>query len=169
MNDEDKKILELYLKDRKKHHIVSALILIVILMLIGYYIIYIQQYKLKTCRSNENELDYNDITNEIVEVSSQNKIEEIYTNTIEEQKNIESNVKTEVKNITKETKNQNEDSKDTKKVKKANKEFLFKDGYNMQNVTKVAQDYLKSSGYPGKCIPIKDDEGVCIGMKVIFD
>ena len=40
--------------------------------------------------------------------------------------------------------------------KPANKDFLFTDGYTMENVTQAAQDYLKSSGHAGECTPIKD-------------
>lgn len=52
--------------------------------------------------------------------------------------------------------------------KPPNKDFLFTDGYNMENVTKYAIDYLKSSNYPGECLPLKDEDGVYIGMRVIF-
>lgn len=49
-----------------------------------------------------------------------------------------------------------------------NKDFLFTDGYNMENVTQAAQDYLSASGYAGECTPIKDNEGVYLGMRVTF-
>lgn len=51
----------------------------------------------------------------------------------------------------------------------SNKDFLFKDGYTMQNVTEAASSYLRASGKSGKCIPLKNDEGIYIGMRVIFD
>ena len=38
----------------------------------------------------------------------------------------------------------------------------------MDNVTQAAQNYLKSYNWSGECIPIKDDEGVYLGMRVIF-
>ena len=38
----------------------------------------------------------------------------------------------------------------------------------MDNVTQVAQDYLKSYDFSGECVPIKDNEGVYLGMRVIF-
>ena len=38
----------------------------------------------------------------------------------------------------------------------------------MENVTQAAQDYLKLSGQAGECIPIKDNEGIYLGMRVIF-
>lgn len=53
-------------------------------------------------------------------------------------------------------------------LKPPNKDFLFTDGYTMDNVTEAAQNYLSSSGYSGECVPIKDDEGVYLGMRVNF-
>lgn len=49
-----------------------------------------------------------------------------------------------------------------------NKDFLFIDGYTMENVTQASQEYLSSSGYAGECTPIKDSEGIYLGMRVIF-
>ena len=54
------------------------------------------------------------------------------------------------------------------KAKPSNKDFLFTDGYTMDNVTDAARNYLKSSGYAGECIPLQDNEGIYIGMRVIF-
>ena len=53
--------------------------------------------------------------------------------------------------------------------KPANKDFLFSEGYTMDNVTQAAENYLKSSGYAGKCTPLQDGEGIYIGMRVTFD
>ncbi len=36
-----------------------------------------------------------------------------------------------------------------------NKDFLFTDGYTMDNVTEAAYAYLKESGKSGSCIPLK--------------
>ena len=55
------------------------------------------------------------------------------------------------------------------KKKYPNKDFLFKDGYTMDNVTDAAYKYLKESGQPGRCVPLKDSEGVYYGMRVEFD
>lgn len=52
--------------------------------------------------------------------------------------------------------------------KPQNKDFLFTDGYTMENVTQAAQDYLSSSGCAGECTPIKDNEGIYLGMRVTF-
>lgn len=49
-----------------------------------------------------------------------------------------------------------------------NKDFLFTEGYTMENVAQAAQDYLSSSGYAGECTPIKDSDGVYLGMRVTF-
>lgn len=49
------------------------------------------------------------------------------------------------------------------------KEFLFKDGYTMDNVTDAAYAYLKASGKSGRCVPIKNSEGIYLGMRVEFD
>lgn len=57
---------------------------------------------------------------------------------------------------------------ETTKNKPSNKDFLFTDGYTIDNVSKAAQQYLKSSGYAGECVPLKDSEGIYYGMRVIF-
>lgn len=69
--------------------------------------------------------------------------------------------------------NDNSNEKNEEKPKEvsskpANKDFLFTDGYTMENVTQAAQEYLSSSGYAGECTPIKDNEGIYLGMRVIF-
>ena len=81
--------------------------------------------------------------------------------------------KTEVKEeTTKQESNSSNKQPETKteqvSSKPANKNFLFTDGYTMENVTQAAQDYLKSSGHAGECTPIKDDEGIYLGMRVTF-
>lgn len=50
-----------------------------------------------------------------------------------------------------------------------NKDFLFTDGYTMDNVTEAAYAYLKESGKSGSCIPLKNSEGIYIGMRVVFN
>ena len=73
-------------------------------------------------------------------------------------------------------KNENTTSKKEKPVTKPkpsktykNKDFLFEDGYTMSNVADAASEYLYASGQSGKCIPLKDSEGIYIGMRVVFD
>ncbi len=94
------------------------------------------------------------------------------------EKNIESKENKEVQTTESKQENQKQESKvsDNKAEAKneqgaskpANKDFLFADGYTMENVTQVAQDYLKSSGHAGECTPIKDNEGIYLGMRVVF-
>lgn len=48
------------------------------------------------------------------------------------------------------------------------KDFLFEDGYTMSNVSEAATDYLRKSGKSGECVPLKDKDGIYIGMRVII-
>ena len=64
-------------------------------------------------------------------------------------------------------------SKKNKKKKSSSssyksKDFLFEDGYTMANVSDVATDYLRKSGKAGECVPLKDADGIYIGMRVII-
>ena len=64
-------------------------------------------------------------------------------------------------------------SKNAKKKKSSSssyksKDFLFEDGYTMANVSDVATDYLRKSGKAGECVPLKDADGIYIGMRVII-
>lgn len=71
----------------------------------------------------------------------------------------------------KETTTKKEKTTQPKKANKEyqNKDFLFSDGYTMSTVSEAAYNYLKESGKSGECIPIQDDEGLYIGMRVIFN
>lgn len=62
-----------------------------------------------------------------------------------------------------------EDNKKPTKKDYPNKDFLFTDGYTMKNVVEAAKQYLYASGKSGRCVPIKDEEGIYLGMRVIFD
>lgn len=65
--------------------------------------------------------------------------------------------------------NQNTSKETTTKNKEyKNKDFLFSDGYTMSTVSDAAYKYLKESGRSGECVPLKDDEGIYIGMRVVF-
>lgn len=46
------------------------------------------------------------------------------------------------------------------------KYFMFEDGYNMGNVVEVCASELKKSGRTGRCLPITDDKGIYLGMKL---
>lgn len=67
------------------------------------------------------------------------------------------------------TKQQN--SSGTTSTQKSNKttktkDFLFADGYDMNTVSKAANDYIDANGGRGEAYPIRDDEGIIIGMRV---
>ncbi len=46
------------------------------------------------------------------------------------------------------------------------KYFMFEDGYNMGNVVEACASELKKSGRSGRCLPITDDNGIYLGMKL---
>lgn len=182
MNEQDEKILELYLKDIKKKRIfflVTTIFIIASIFLYGFY-----ANNKKTLNDAENFIQEEVESNSINE---KNTNEEIIKNTpskenIEKQNELsempkekynidakEENNKTQNNNFQSNKPIKTDNKKgETKPNKPPNKDFLFKDGYNMENVSQVAQDYLKSSGYAGECIPLKDNEGVYIGMRVVF-
>lgn len=54
-------------------------------------------------------------------------------------------------------------------VKPSNKDFLFADGYTMENVTGVCTQALIESGASGMCIPIQDEDGIYLGMRLTFE
>ena len=182
MNEQDEKILQLYLKDIRKKRIIFIFIiifLILFLSLLGY-----SKY-----RKISNEVD-NTIQEEIEDnIINENNVNETITNTVEntlieetKEKDVEKSqdakeeIKTEqTKEDTKKQETPKENtqtttSKENKTTsqKPSNKDFLFTEGYTMDNVTQAAQDYLKSYSYGGECVPIKDNEGVYLGMRVIF-
>lgn len=64
--------------------------------------------------------------------------------------------------------NTNNETTTQKETTYSNKDFLFSDGYTMSTVSDAAYDYLKSTGKSGECIPLQDDEGIYIGMRVII-
>lgn len=181
MNDEDRKLLELYLKDlRKKKIIVVVIAAVIVFIALIILSIYYKHFALNTSKNtqakNENTNEIEDIKEEnIVMDSNENLIVDniVETNdTIEvtnEKNKEETKIDTEVKDTkVEENKNTNVKKNENTNTKPANKDFLFADGYTMDNVTQAAEDYLKSFGTSGECIPIKNCEGIYIGMKVIF-
>ena len=190
LNEQDQKILELYLKDRRKKKIILIVVITFLLMLCTVISeIYVKKYKQMDIPNNETNLQEQNFENTLNETVITNDENSISQNISESTKdNTENN---EIANVTQEPKqeNKNENKKEntenkpqsnttskvsetkkeeTPKQKPSNKDFLFTDGYNMENVSQAAQDYLKSSGFAGECIPLKDDEGIYIGMRVIF-
>lgn len=57
-------------------------------------------------------------------------------------------------------------SKNNEKRKPKTKDFLFTDGYDMNTVSKAASDYIDANGGRGEAYPIRDQEGIIIGMRV---
>ena len=118
----------------------------------------------------KNVNDFAKLTN-----TDENKITEPTVNKVEtEEINKQTNKDTNV-DKKEDTTNKDNNKKETKEKittnaaeKPKNKDFLFSDGYTMDNVTQAAQSYLKSSNWSGECIPIKDSDGVYLGMRVIF-
>lgn len=49
----------------------------------------------------------------------------------------------------------------------ANKQFLFSEGYNMQNVSGACMAYI--AGYTGGCYPLQDANGIYYGMEARFE
>lgn len=175
MTEKEQEILNLYLKDLRKRRIIIVFIIIGIVIIGG---IAIRKYLIT---NNENTMQDENITQEYL--TNEIKIENVIEQTEENQTKIEKVTqeennteikKTEVKeeSKTKEKDNsgnkQQETKTETVSSKPSNKDFLFTDGYTMENVTQAAQEYLTSSGYSGECTLIKDDEGVYLGMRVIF-
>ena len=165
MTEKEQEILNLYLKDlRKKRIIIVFIIVCVIIIGSASAKKYLAQNNVDVA-SNEN-ITQENITND---VSNKTKAEN--TTKKEENKEVQ---KTEVKEETKKqeitSSNKQPETKNEQQVssKPANKDFLFTDGYTMENVTQAAQDYLKSSGHAGECTPIKDNEGIYLGMRVTF-
>ena len=183
MNEQDEKLLELYLKDARKKKIfflVIAIFLISSVIFYGFYAKYKQssndiensiQEETETNIINgniTNEENTNNADNTTVEENTekQDKVDETPKETKEENKKQETKEKN--KENTQSTTASSENKEKNTKEKPANKDFLFTDGYTMDNVTQAAQDYLKSYDFSGECVPIKDNEGVYLGMRVIF-
>lgn len=178
MNEQDKRILEFYIKENRKKKIFCFIISIIFILIFLFYKLYyihkdnsniIENYIKNENIINENITKEENILNlEDTIVESKMKNENEIEHTIDE---INKTKKEENIEETKEKKNTNLQSEkkieDTKEKPK-NKDFLFTDGYTMDNVTQIAQDYLKSFEFSGECVPIKDNEGVYSGMRVIF-
>lgn len=180
MNEQDQKLIEMYSKYVKKKRIIIALVIFV-LIIIGIIVFKVYFYdKISNIEDiiqvNVDENILNELSNNTNENIISDEISEIKQEIQEETKQNDE-VKKENTSDVKETKQETQTTTQptsTKKVeepkpqKPNNKDFLFTDGYTMDNVTEAAEKYLKSSGYAGECIPLKDDEGIYTGMRVIF-
>lgn len=190
MNENDKKLLQLYKKDIRKKRIIVFLLILIFIGGCSLYYFYIDlKQSTKESNSDNKEITSNSIelkdTNEEMNINvtnesktkktDENKITEATVNKVEtEEINKQTNKDTNVDKKEDTTKKDNKKKETTEKIttntteKPKNKDFLFSDGYTMDNVTQAAQSYLKSFNWSGECIPIKDSEGVYLGMRVIF-
>ena len=187
MNEQDKQLLERYLKDSRKKKIIFLTIAIFLIIGIIFFIYYAnyrphssneENYIDEEIRSiiienvtNETTTPTNiqgkeniTIDNEVVKATEDELNNELVTKEENTSQKVENEIKTSIKNNTTSTENKEKETKE----KPENKDFLFVDGYTMDNVTQAAQDYLESYNFEGKCIPLKDSEGVYLGMRVIF-
>ncbi len=190
MDENDKKLLQLYKKDIRKKRIIVFLLILIFIGGCSLYYFYIDlKQSTKESNSDNKEITSNSIelkdTNEEMNINvtnesktkktDENKITEATVNKVEtEEINKQTNKDTNVDKKEDTTKKDNKKKETTEKIttntteKPKNKDFLFSDGYTMDNVTQAAQSYLKSFNWSGECIPIKDSEGVYLGMRVIF-
>lgn len=183
MNEQDKKLLEQYLKDIKKKYLLMAIIVFFVIVSVISFGIYFKAKKISSSNEQNNISKENEIDiikdNETEENIISNVIEQENTevvNEVQEQKKVENEQEEKESKTTQDNKNQNKQNEKgsktsetkTTKEKPTNKDFLFTDGYTMENVTQAAESYLKSFNASGECIPIKDSEGVYLGMRVIF-
>ncbi len=188
MNEQDEKLLKLYLRDarRKKLFFIVIVINFIASILFGVFYVKYKRFPNEVENAIQEEVEIN-ITNEnmtqgenissaentVIEsnIGTQDKTEKTPTEDInqnfkEESKKQETNEKINGNKQRLDISNESEEK--TIKEKPANKDFLFTDGYTMDNVTQAAQNYLKSYNFSGKCVPIKDSEGIYLGMRVIF-
>ncbi len=184
MNEQEKQLLEKYLRYIKKRRIIIIVSILIIIVISGFLLKFnfnnTPSINEPIIKENQNIID----NNVVVDDSISNSISNTTTNDKQEKPTEEKTSETKPENkqeskpisqdkVVEDVKpskvTTNERKEDEKpKNKPANKDFLFSDGYNMDNVTSAAQDYLKSSGSSGECIPLKDKDGVYIGMRVIF-
>lgn len=182
MTEQENELLEMYIRYIKKRNLIIFIIvfIVVVFCIFGFY-------KIKSISNNVKESNLiEEVVNEENIIKEEVKVEnniEINKQKFEEKTQTENIENTTISNEKIEIEKKEEDKKEkTEKVennkqesspavskKYENKDFLFKDGYTMENVTQAAQEYLKQSGQAGQCIPIKDNEGIYIGMRVIFN
>ena len=170
MNEQDKKLLELYEKDIKKKKIFFCFVAIMFIIVISFYGFY-TNYK-QSFQNNAENVIQEETQNNIINENNTNDDTTLNilnsTNEIKEINNKEVEKTSKEKNITQDKREATKENEKKTSEKPANKDFLFTEGYTMDNVTQAAQDYLKSYNSAGECIPIKDNDGVYLGMRVIF-
>lgn len=170
MNEQEQKLIDLYMSNVKKKRIIIFIIIITFLILgIILFKLYTNNVKSKISTANTIE-NIVDIQENVLNNATENKAsEESHIQKAEENIIIEDSKTNTQKTETVEETSKNKNVSSNKQVetkteqtstKPSNKDFLFSDGYTMENVSQVAQDYLKSSGFSGECVPLKDNEGV---------
>ena len=177
MNEQEQELIRKYLRYVKKKRIIILTIVFIFTSAgIIFFAININKiplnnetiYQEEIKENTVNESVTNNISNTISENKDEGNVEKKEETTTETKPVVEKPkevVETSKPNTT--TSSKKEEVKQ-EKAKPSNKDFLFTDGYTMDNVTDAARDYLKSSGYAGECIPLQDNEGIYIGMRVIF-
>jgi len=177
MNEQEQELIRKYLRYVKKKRIIILTIVFIFTSAgIIFFAININKiplnnetiYQEEIKENTVNESVTNNISNTISENKDEGDVEKKEETTTEIKPVVEKPkevVETSKPNTT--TSSKKEEVKQ-EKAKPSNKDFLFTDGYTMDNVTDAARNYLKSSGYAGECIPLQDNEGIYIGMRVIF-
>ena len=178
MNSQDKKLLELYLQERRKKRIIICIIMLVIIALSSIsYMFYLMNV---STEKDETDLIINEIEIDVTNTKvNEEKETNIPTSNIEKENN--EVIKNEIIPLPEQTSNSKENEttelqtnlqeerviENTAKIP-TNKDFLFAEGYTLENVSQVAQDYLNSFDASGECIPLQDEEGVYLGIRVVF-
>lgn len=177
MNEQELQLIDKYLRYVRKRRIIILFIVLLIISA-GILLFKIRFNNINSVEENivseeilenlDNEILTNNISNSIS--NSTNEIQEKETKDSEDNHTqaLQENEKSVEIAKPKEVISSERKEDDKPKTKPSNKDFLFTDGYTMENVTSAAHEYLKSSGYAGECIPLKDNEGIYIGMRVIF-
>jgi len=176
MNEQEQELVKRYLRYvKKKRIIVFSIIFLFTSAGILFFAI-----NFKNVNNNKPIINQEIIENQVNESVTNSITNTVSENTDEDVENVQVETATETKPVIEEPKKEVQETKPStttsstkkevehSKPKPANKDFLFTDGYTMDNVTQIAQEYLKSSGYAGECIPLQDDEGIYLGMRVIF-
>lgn len=172
MDEQSQELIKRYKRYIRRKKIIIILILF-LLLAIG-CIFFKSKIYYPSSNSEDKTIPTNTIEEEPNSLEINNIIEEVISNELVEttkeiQNTKESEKKTNDKNNNSNNKSSSNSKKNTnQKNKPPNKDFLFTDGYNMNNVSQAAYEYLNSSGFAGECRPIKDDDGIYLGMRVIF-
>lgn len=180
MNEQDEKILMLYIRNRRKKRIAILIITILfVLCSINVLCIYVKNNEFIDIISNtinfQNTKNYSIVNGLQGMYYISNNYQTIPNNLEMNNSFIENKIgdmnedSQQITSTESGNKKQKNNMPKTKSNKPLNKDFLFKDGYNMENVYQAAREYLESIGHAGKCVPIKDEEGICIGMRVVFN